>query len=174
MPNKPGCKVPGGVGGAKVDEGEPKPPAPKLSAEHAAKKAMVERNNSQKMHMVGKHGPEVPDSKFKQRAIDGTDPITGRRKANSKGNPSSRFYSWVLMQKAYTLATTRVEKGLPQFTGQDNKGANVVKMRLPAVGEGYVPNSKSKENPKLISDMGGFEMKFDPVTDVPFTLFPTK
>jgi len=27
-PNKPGCEVPGGIGGAKVDEGEPKPPTP--------------------------------------------------------------------------------------------------------------------------------------------------
>jgi RHS repeat-associated protein len=27
-PKKPGCEVPGGIGGAKVDEGEPKPPTP--------------------------------------------------------------------------------------------------------------------------------------------------
>lgn len=40
-------------------------------------------------------------------------------------------------------------------------------------GEGYIPNPKSEKNPKLIQ-MDGFEMKFDPVTGVPFTLYPIK
>ncbi|MBC3778170.1 RHS repeat-associated core domain-containing protein, partial [Pseudomonas sp. SWRI99] len=176
-PNKPGCAVPGGIGGAKVDEGEPALPAPILNAKDAAKKEVVRLNDSQGMHMVGKHGPELPDEKFKKRAIDGTDPITGKLRSGKhagQGNPSSRFYSWEIMLKAYVLATTRVEKGLPRFTGTDSQGAKVVRMRLPDTGEGYVPNPKSKDNPKLISGMGGFEMKFDPVTKKPFTLFPIK
>jgi hypothetical protein len=78
------------------------------------------------------------------------------------------------MLEAYVLATTRVERGLPRFTGQDSQGANVVKMRLPNAGEGYKPNRRDKENPRLITNMGGFEMKFDPITNLPFTLYPTE
>jgi RHS repeat-associated protein len=176
-PQKPGCAVPGRSDGAKVDEGEPELPKPKLSAREAAKKEVERLNDSQGMHMVGKHGPELPDEKFKQRAIDGTDPITGqpRRGQNAgEGNPSSRFYSWEIMLEAYVLATTRVERGFPRYTGQDRQGANVVKMRLPDAGEGYKPNRRDKENPRLITNMGGFEMKFDPITNVPFTLYPTE
>jgi hypothetical protein len=76
------------------------------------------------------------------------------------------------MREAYVLAITRVERGLPRYTGQSRKGANVVKMRLPDAGEGYKPNRRDKENPRLITNMGGFEMKFDPITNVPFTLYP--
>jgi hypothetical protein len=78
------------------------------------------------------------------------------------------------MLEAYVLATTRVERGFPRYTGQDRQGANVVKMRLPDAGEGYKPNRRDKENPRLITNMGGFEMKFDPITNVPFTLYPTE
>lgn len=122
--------------------------------------------------MVGKHSPAVPDAKWKQRAIDGTDPITGRTPRNRVGNPSSRFHSWELMHKAYILGTTRVEQGLPRFTGKDDKDNDIVRMQLPGAGEGYKPNSKSKQNPKLV-ELNGFEMKFDE-SGVPFTLYPIK
>ncbi|QTD35103.1 RHS repeat-associated core domain-containing protein [Pseudomonas fluorescens] len=175
--NGSGCTVVGGPADAKVDVGEPELPVTALNAREAAKKEIVRLNDSQGMHMVGKHGPELPDKKFQKRAIDGTDPITGKQRKGKyagQGNPSSRFYSWEIMLEAYVLATTRVENGLPRFTGTDAQGAKVVRMRLAGTGEGYVPNPKSKNNPKLISNMGGFEMKFDPVTNVPFTLFPIK
>jgi hypothetical protein len=123
--------------------------------------------------MVGKHGPEVPDEKWKQRAIDGTNPITGKTPKDRNGNPSSRFYNYEIMLEAYVLATTRVENGLPRFTGKDSQLADIVRMDLPGAGEGYVPNPKSKENPKLIK-LDRFEMKFDRVTGVPFTLYPIK
>jgi len=123
--------------------------------------------------MVGKHGPEVSDGAFKKRAIDGTNPITGKTPKSKRGNPSSRFYNYVLMHKAYVLATTRTQHGLPRFTGKDGEGNDVVRMRLPNAGEGYFPNTKSKENPKLVN-LNGFEMKFDPETGVPFTLYPIK
>jgi hypothetical protein len=173
MPNKPGCKVPGGVAGAKVDEGEPALPATVLTPNEQAKKELVRLNDSQKMHMVGKHDPEVLNTKFKQRAIDGTDPITGLTPRNLRGNPSSRFYNWEIMLKAYTLGTTRVENGLPRFTGKDSQQSDIVRMRLPGAGEGYIPNPRSVENPRLI-EMNGFEMKFDKVTGIPFTLYPIK
>ncbi|EJM22712.1 RHS repeat-associated core domain-containing protein, partial [Pseudomonas sp. GM25] len=176
-PNGSGCTVVGGLADAKVDVGEPELPVTALNAREAAKKEIVRLNDSQGMHMVGKHGPELPNKKFQKRAIDGTDPITGKQRKGKyagQGNPSSRFYSWEIMLEAYVLATTRVENGLPRFTGTDAQGAKIVRMRLAGTGEGYVPNPKSKNNPKLISNMGGFEMKFDPVTNVPFTLFPIK
>ncbi|MHC8356166.1 RHS repeat-associated core domain-containing protein [Pseudomonas sp. LB3P81] len=172
-PNKPGCKAPDDASGAKVDEGEPALPTPKLSNEEIAKEKLKKLNDDQGMHMVGKHDPEVPDEAFKQRAIDGTNPITGKRPRNRKGNPSSRFHSWEIMLKAYNLGTTRTEQGLTRFTGKDSKRADIVRMRLPGAGEGYIPNPKSEKNPKLI-EMDGFEMKFDPVTGVPFTLYPIK
>jgi hypothetical protein len=155
-----------------VDEGEPELPKRKLSAAELAENEIRRLDKSQGMHMVGKHSPAVPDAKWKQRAIDGTDPITGRKPWHQRGNPSSRFSSWELMLEAYTLATTRTKNGLPRYTGKDNEDNDVVRMRLPGAGEGYMPNSKSKENPKLIG-LDGFEMKFDD-DGVPFTLYPIK
>jgi RHS repeat-associated protein len=171
-PNKSGCSAPDDATGAKVDEGEPALPKPKLSAAELAEKEVKRLNDSQGMHMVGKHSPAVPDAKWKQRAIDGTDPITGRRPWHQRGNPSSRFSSWELMLEAYTLATTRTERGLSKFTGIDREGNNIVRMKLPGAGEGYVPNPKSKENPKHVR-LDGFEMKFGD-KDIPFTLYPVK
>ncbi|MHC8407834.1 RHS repeat-associated core domain-containing protein [Pseudomonas sp. TMB3-21] len=170
-PNKPGCGAPDDTTGAKVDEGEP--PLPKPSAEELGKSEIHRLNDSQGMHMVGKHGPEVPDQAFKQRGIDGTDPITGKRPWKKKGNPSSRFINYTMMHKAYLLATTREEQGLPRFTGKDGNENDIVRMRLPGAGEGYFPNPKSPENPKYMR-LDGFEMKFDPETGIPFTLFPIK
>ena len=172
-PGKPGCRVPGDISGAKVDEGEPALPAPELTAEEKAKKEIIRLNDSQGMHMVGKHDPEISNAKWKQRAIDGTNPITGKTPKNRQGNPSSRFHSFELMLKAYTLGTTRVENGLPRFTGKDAQLADIVRMDLPGAGEGYIPNSKSVQNPKLIK-MNRFEMKFDKETGIPFTLYPIK
>jgi hypothetical protein len=76
------------------------------------------------------------------------------------------------MLEAYTLATTRTERGLPKYTGTDLEGNNIVRMELPGAGEGYVPNAKSKEDPKLIK-LNGFEMKFNS-KGIPFTLYPVK
>ncbi|PRB42220.1 type IV secretion protein Rhs, partial [Pseudomonas sp. MYb2] len=172
-PNRPGCEVPGGISGAKVDEGEPALPRPKLTVEEKAKIEIIRLNNSQRMHMVGKHGPDVLDAKWKRRAVDGTDPITGITPRNRRGNPSSKFNSYEIMLKAYILATTRLERGLPQFTGKDAQSADIVRMDLPGAGKGYMPDPRSKNNPRLI-ELNRFEMKFDPVTGKPFTLFPIK
>jgi len=171
-PNKPGCGAPDDTTGAKVDEGEPALPKPKLSAAELAKKEVKRLNDSQGMHMVGKHDPEISETKWKQRAIDGTNPITGRKPWHERGVPSSRFNSWELMLEAYTLATTRTERGLTRFTGKDGNQKDIVRMRLPGAGEGYVPNARSKDNPRRI-ELDGFEMKFDD-SGIPFTLYPIK
>ncbi|WP_283189716.1 RHS repeat-associated core domain-containing protein [Pseudomonas sp. PMCC200344] len=171
-PNKPGCGAPDDTTGAKVNEGEPELPKPKLSAAELAKKEVKRLNDSQGMHMVGKHDPEVPRAAHKQRAIDGTDPITGVTPKDKIGNPSSRFYSWELQLEAYKMATSREANGLPKFTGTDKKGRKIVRMRFPDGGEGYIPNSKNKNEPKLVK-MNGIEMKFSK-KEKPFTLYPIK
>ncbi|MFW0756594.1 RHS repeat-associated core domain-containing protein [Pseudomonas sp. H11T01] len=176
-PGADGCKPSMGVkdpaAKARVDEGEPDLPKHKLSAEELAKKEVKRLNDSQGMHMVGKHSPEVPDAALKQRAIDGTNPITGKRPRHKAGSSSSRFYSWELQLEAYKLATSRTENGLPAFTGKDRSSNDIVRMKFPGAGEGYIPNPKSPENPKLM-DMNRIEMKFDRDTGIPFTLFPIK
>ncbi|MFJ7284216.1 RHS repeat-associated core domain-containing protein [Pseudomonas sp. NPDC099000] len=152
---KAGCEAPCDTTGVKVDEGEPELPKLKLTAAELAKKEVKRLNDSQGMHMVGKHDPEVPRAAHIQRAIDGTNPITGKTPRNKKGNSSSRFHSWEIMLKAYNLGTTRTEQGLTRFTGKDSQKADIVRMRLPGAGEGYIPNPKSEKNPKLIQ-MDGF------------------
>ena len=58
-PNKPGCGAPDDTTGAKVDEGEPALPKPKLSAAELAEKEIRRLDKSQGMHMVGKHSPAI-------------------------------------------------------------------------------------------------------------------
>jgi hypothetical protein len=154
-----------------VDEGEPALPKP--TAAKLAEEEVRRLDREQGMHMVGKHSPAVPDQVWRQRAVDGTDPITGTTPRSRKGNPSSRFSSWEMQLKAYKLATSRKENGLPPFTGRDQKNNNIVRMELPGAGEGYIPNKQDPSNPTLVA-MDRFEMKVDPDTGIPFTLFPIK
>lgn len=86
------------------------------------------------MHMVSKHGPEVEDTKMRHRSIDGTDPITGQTQKNKKGVSSSQFNSWKFQLQAWTKATSRVERGLPRYTGVDGNLNDVVRLELPGAG----------------------------------------
>jgi hypothetical protein len=45
-------------------------------------------------------------------------------------------------------------------------------MKFPDGGEGYIPNSKNINEPKLVK-MNGIEMKFSK-KGIPFTLYPIK
>ncbi|MNO92905.1 putative deoxyribonuclease RhsC [compost metagenome] len=174
-PGKGGCRPAVGeqdpAAKVGVDEGEPRLPKP--TAAELAEKEVRRLDREQGMHMVGKHSLAVSDQVWKQRAIDGTDPITGKTPKNKKGNPSSRFSSWEMQLKAYKLAVGRKENGLPAFTGRDKNNNHIVRMDLPGAGEGYIPNKKDPSNPTLVS-MDRFEMKVDPDTEIPFTLFPIK
>lgn len=58
------------------------------------------------------------------------------------------------------------------FSGKDSEENDIVRIRLPGAGEGYFPNLKSRETPKLIG-LDGIEMKFDPA-GIQFTLYPIK
>jgi hypothetical protein len=152
-----------------VDEGEPRLPKP--TAAELAEKEVRRLDREQGMHMVGKHSPAVPEQVWKRRAIDGTDPITGKTPWHRKGNPSSRFYSWELQLKAYELAISKKNSGHMLLT--DKSGSKYLRADFPGAGEGYIPNPRDPSDPKLVK-MNRIEMKFDRDTEVPFTLYPIK
>ncbi|WP_353630322.1 RHS repeat-associated core domain-containing protein [Pseudomonas poae] len=167
---------------AVVDHGEPALPQLTRAQRQAkiedltesnAKRRVLEYEEKYEMHMVGKHGPEVEGTKVHRRSIDGKDPITGKLPKNKKGVPSSQFNSWKLQLQAWTKATSRTERGLPRYTGVDDKKNDIVRVELPGAGRGYRPNKKSPNNPTFNPSMNGAEMKFRE-DGTPFTLFPTK
>ncbi|RON10681.1 type IV secretion protein Rhs [Pseudomonas brassicacearum] len=181
-PNKPGCKAPDDVGGAKVDEGEP--PLPKLTGEERRERIEVLKEEVAKrwverfeakypgMHSIGKHSVEVPDAVIRQRAIDGTDPIT-KKKSKKGGNLSSQYKSWNLQMHTLNDDMTRVVRGLPQFTGVDVNDNPIVRRENKNVGRGYKPNKKDSQNPRLMESMHGSETKFSQGKNpVPFTSHP--
>ncbi|XVJ50465.1 RHS repeat domain-containing protein, partial (plasmid) [Pseudomonas sp. UBT] len=185
-PGGDGCKPVTGlenpIGKAQVNERQPT--APQTSREQRrerievlteanAKRRILEYEAQYDTHMVGKHGPEVDDSKVSRRSIDGKDPITGKFPLKKKGVPSSQFNSWKLQLQAWTKATSRVERGLPRYTGVDDNKNDIVRLELPGAGRGYRPNKKDANNPTFNPSMNGAEMKFRE-DGTPFTLFPIK
>src|SRR5207253_591373 len=171
-PGADGCKPALGAedpaAKARVDEGEPS--LPKVTAEQrrarievlkeeVAKRWVERLEEKYGMHTIGKHGVEVPDAVIRQRAIDGTDPITKIPHKEKRGNLSSQYKSWNLHMHTLNDDMTRVVRGLPQFTGKDVNGYWVVRRENESVGRGYKPNKKDKENPLFIEDMHGSETK---------------
>ena len=176
-PGGGGCKPSGGVedptAKAKDDAGEPKQQKSKPSSAELAKAKVKTLEAKYGMHTVGKHGLDVTYEALKQRAIDGRDPITGRRPRNNKRSVSSKFLSWELHLFAIEQALSRRDRGLTRFTGKDQNDNNIVRMELPGAGEGYIPNKNDPENPTLIK-MNRAEVKFDNRTGKPFTAFPIR
>lgn len=179
---KPTFKEKNSLDSVGVDSGEPSTPQPEVTArqgriekltETNAKRRVLEYEEEYDMHMVGKHGPEVQATKVSRRSIDGKDPITGKVPKSKIGVPSSQFNSWKLQLQAWTKATSRVERGLPLYTGVDDKKNDIVRLELPGAGRGYRPNKKDKNNPSFNPSMNGAEMKFRE-DGTPFTLFPIK
>ncbi|KTS75533.1 type IV secretion protein Rhs [Pseudomonas oryzihabitans] len=166
-----------------VNTGEPGAPDPRLTAEQRrarieelseqnAKRRVYEIEKKYNMHTIGKHGPEVPDSVMRQRAIDGSDPITGRK---GRINKSSQFKSWKIQLHTLNEALTRKVRNLPTSNGEDIRENPTLKMEYPNSGRGYKPNSKDRQNPKLNESMNRTEVKFDPNNpDHPFTAFPSE
>ncbi|MBV4477993.1 RHS repeat domain-containing protein, partial [Pseudomonas botevensis] len=183
-PGKTGCTLPDGVGGSVVNEGEPT--LPKMTAqerrvridelaEENAKRRVVAMEKKYKMHTVKKHGSEVPDTALNQRAIDGTDPHTGKIPNPPRGNPSSQFHNWRMHLGALNKAMTKDKNGLIMHTGSDHNGYPIVRLELPGAGRGYRPNRRDSQNPVLNESMDWFEVKFDKVkTQKPFTGFPAE
>ena len=88
--------------------------------------------------------------------------------------PSSRFISFTAQLNAYNEAMTRETRKMSRFTGEDSKGNLIVRMEAENVGQGYGPNSLDPENPRFISQMNAFEMKFDFETLKPIALYPVE
>ncbi|KAA0943147.1 RHS repeat-associated core domain-containing protein, partial [Pseudomonas sp. ANT_H14] len=177
---KPATKVQSPAGKATIDPGEPSTPQPGVTVRQAKIEELTEKNAKRRitefegkygMHMVTKHGPEVPHAALVQRAIDGTDPITGYTPPKSKGNPSSQFTSWKMQLNAWIEATTRTDRGMTRYTGLDDKKNHIVRIEQPGAGRGYRPNKNDKQNPVFNNSMNGAEMKFRQ-DGTPFTLFP--
>ncbi|MBN6773594.1 RHS repeat protein [Pseudomonas granadensis] len=178
-PGKPGCEVPGGTGGARVEEGEPA--LPKLTAqerraridelaEENAKRRVSEYEDLYDMHTVKKHSSEIPDRALKQRAINGADPHTGVVPIPPRGNPSSQFHNWRMHLGALNKAMARDNNGLIMHTGEDQNETPIVRFELPGAGRGYKPNRSDPQNPILNENMNWFEVKFDKTnTQEPFT-----
>jgi len=85
---------------------------------------------------------------------------------------SSRFLSHKAQRNAYNEAMTRESRKMPRFTGEDSMGNLVVRMETENIGEGYEPNPADPSDPRYISEMYGFEMRFDFETLEPWALYP--
>ncbi|MGU9807629.1 UNVERIFIED_CONTAM: RHS repeat protein [Pseudomonas sp. CM11] len=181
-PGKGGCRSAVGsqdpAAKVGVDEGEPALPMTaerrrariEVLSEENAKRRVVETQRKYRMHTIEKHGPEIPDVVLRQRAIDGTDPITG---TPGRLNKSSQFKSWRIQMHALNEALTRKTRGLPAHTGFDREQNPIVRVKMPGAGRGYKPNRRDRQNPIFNENMNGAEIKFDKVhTDRPFTGFP--
>ena len=187
-PGDGGCTATGVIedpsNAALASNREPKAPTPQTSQEQRrikieelsefnAKRQVHRYEKKYDMHTIGKHGPEISNSALKQRAIDGTDPITGKTPKTNRGNPSSQFLTWKLQMHAINNAITRRARGLPIATGVDIKGNPIVRMEQKDSGRGYRPNKKDTSNPTLNEHMSGAEIKFDPNNPYrPFTAYP--
>ncbi|MCG6578009.1 hypothetical protein EGM97_25325 [Pseudomonas sp. AF32] len=69
-------------------------------------------------------------------------------------------------------ALSREARKLPRFTGEDRRGNPVVRMYMPNVGQGYVPNVNDWQNPIFQSEINVFEVRFDYETLRPVTAYP--
>ena len=87
-------------------------------------------------------------------------------------NCSTRFNSFRIQHQAINEALTREARGLPRFTGEDKRGNPVVRMYMPKVGQGYIPNVNDRENPIFQSEINVFEVRFDYETLRPVTAYP--
>ncbi|WJK11639.1 hypothetical protein [Pseudomonas fluorescens] len=89
-----------------------------------------------------------------------------------RGVHSSRFLSHKAQMNAYNEAMTRESRKIPRFTGEDSMGNLIVRMETENIGEGYEPNPEDPSDPRYISEMNGFEMRFDFETLKPWALYP--
>ncbi|MFJ5239837.1 type IV secretion protein Rhs, partial [Pseudomonas neuropathica] len=86
-PNKPGCEVPGGIGGAKVDKGEPALPKMTAQERRARIDVLAEENAYRRLHemenpqngehFLEKHGAQTTLQSQFERAMTGRNPTTG-------------------------------------------------------------------------------------------------
>lgn len=119
----------------------------------------------------------VPDNGGAESTVSAAEQqiITGELHGEGKkwrAVPSSKFLSYRAQLNAYNEATTRESRNMSRFTGEDSKGNLIVRMEAENIGCGYEPNALDPTNPRYISKMNAFEMKFDFETLQPITLYP--
>lgn len=112
---------------------------------------------------------QVEESASHERALN-EGPVAKVKKF--RGVHSSRFLSYRAQMSAYNEAMIRESRKMPRFTGEDNMGNLVVRMETENIGEGYEPNPADPSDPRYISEMYGFEMRFDFETLEPWALYP--
>ncbi|XKU39428.1 hypothetical protein BG51_16550 [Pseudomonas [fluorescens] ATCC 17400] len=107
---------------------------------------------------------------MRQRAIDGTNPTTGRGGVISS---SSKFTSWKLQTHTINKALYKMRGKQPSPTGFDSEGNPVVKMEVSGAGYGYKPNRNDRQNPRRFENLNNAEVRFDKNNPTrPFTAFP--
>ncbi|MGE1153191.1 hypothetical protein [Pseudomonas kitaguniensis] len=121
------------------------------------------------MSLIQNHSLEVPDAVLKQRAIDGTLPITGEA---GPTRPSAQFKSWRVQLAVLEEANSRETRQMEPFTGEDEYGNPIIRMEMQDCGRGYTPNGKFPDHPKLNEKMNGAVVKFDRESKKPYTAFP--
>lgn len=89
-----------------------------------------------------------------------------------RANCSTRFNSFRIQHQAINEALTREVRGLPRFTGEDKRGNPIVRMYMPKVGQGYIPNVNDRENPIFQSEINVVEVRFDYETLRPVAYYP--
>ncbi|MFV5536462.1 LysM peptidoglycan-binding domain-containing protein [Acinetobacter pittii] len=127
-------------------------------------------------HFVDKHGPDIPlQPNLEQRSIDGRHPRTGTRSRRGQAEISSQFNDWRTQMAVINEATTRVDRGLPRYTGVDRYNNPVVSGRSSTgVGRGYMPNRQNPSQPIFNPELNGWLMRFERTKNIPFTGYPTK
>lgn len=85
---------------------------------------------------------------------------------------STQFKSHRVQLAALNEATTRTDRNLEPFTGEDYYGNPIVRMELLDCGKGYIPNPGDPNNPVYDEDMNTAIAKFDRETKNLYTVFP--
>lgn len=101
-----------------------------------------------------------------------TENVKFSRQRQWRANCSTKFNSFRIQHQAINEALTREARGLPRFTGEDKRGNPVVRLYMPKVGQGYIPNVNDRENPIFQSEINVFEVRFDYETLRPVTAYP--
>lgn len=85
---------------------------------------------------------------------------------------STQFKSHKMQLAALNEATSRTDRNLEPFTGEDYYGNPIVRIELQGCGKGYIPNPEDINNPIYDEDMNTVIAKFDRETKKLYTLFP--
>ncbi|MDT3231007.1 MULTISPECIES: hypothetical protein [Pseudomonas] len=85
---------------------------------------------------------------------------------------STQFKSYRAQFAVLNEATTRAERNLPPFTGEDYYGNPIVRIEMQGCGRGYIPNPADLNNPIFDENMDTAIAKFDRETKKLYTVFP--